>query len=187
MKRNTFVCSLVSIAFLSIGSVFADDNTSQMQPGTSGDQSQSASQPSQPMSQSAAKPGVKTEVKVSQLNKQPDKFADQQVTVKGKVSRLESANSFVLEGSGIFNNRILVVVASPQTAQQGAPDSEQAGAAMPTIKEKAKLQVTGQVKEYSVVDVERTYNLKLKPEIKAEFEGPFPVLVVQPRDIKNLS
>lgn len=125
--------------------------------------------------------GVQTEVKVRDLNKNPDKFSGQDVMVSGKVNRLEGSTAFILEGSGLLNNKILVVVASPA----GAPGQQPGVAApAPVIKEKEKVQLHGRVEDIGVTKIEQGYSITLKPEIKAEFEGVMPVLVVPPSGIK---
>jgi len=57
---------------------------------------------------------------------------------------------------------------------------------MPVIKEKDKLQLTGQVDEIGVTKVERYYSF-LKTEMKTEFEGTMPVFIVSPAGIKPIS
>lgn len=121
-----------------------------------------------------------TEVKVRELNKNPGKFAGDSVVVSGKVDRVESPNAFIIEGSGIFNNKILAIVDTKQTS--GESERQQGGTA-PVVKEKQKLQVTGKVIEMGVTKIEEKYS-PLKAEVKAEFEGNMPVLLVPPSGIK---
>ncbi len=116
------------------------------------------------------------EVKVKDLKKNPEKFADQDVMVKGKVNRLEGANAFILESKGLFSDKMLVVVTKPQ----------QAGVKVPVIKEKQDLQLTGKVEDIDVMKVEEKYG-PVKTEVKEEFVGVMPVLVVSPSGIKAAS
>ncbi|MEO5968704.1 MAG: hypothetical protein ABIQ95_02150 [Bdellovibrionia bacterium] len=124
-----------------------------------------------------------TEVKVRDLNKHPGRFAGGKVMVTGKVSSIEGPGAFIIEGTGFLNNKILAVV---EGNQRRGSSGEQAGSTAPVIKEKQKLQLTGRVEEIGVTKIERTYS-PLKAEIKAEFEGNMPVLVVPPNGIKDVS
>lgn len=135
------------------------------------------------MSSSNKSASSQTEVKVRDLNRHPEKFSGQQVMVTGKVDRIEESGAFVLDGPGIFNDKILVVVASNKA---GGAEGQREGTAAPTIRQDEKLQLTGKVEEMALTKVEERYG-PLKSEIKSEFEGIMPVLVVQPNGIKALS
>lgn len=120
------------------------------------------------------------EVKVKDLNRHPEKFANSKVAVSGKVAQIEGPEAFVLEGSGFFNNKILVLVEKPA---KSSGSNQQAGTAAPVIKEKEKVQVIGRVEEIGLTKIEAKYG-PLKSEIKEEFEGVMPVLIVPPSGIK---
>ena len=128
---------------------------------------------------------VLTEVKVRDLNKKPDRFSGHDVMVNGKVSRIEGPNAFILEGSGLFNNKILVVVSKP--AEQAGKSGQRPGTAAPVIRENERVQLVGRVEELGITRIEEKYKPGLKAEIKAEFEGKMPVLIVPPSGIKTQS
>ncbi len=123
-----------------------------------------------------------TEVSVKDLNKNPQRFAGGKVVITGKVDRIEGPGAFIIEGSGFFNNKILAVI---EGKQQTETSEQQPGGTAPIIKENQKLQLTGRVEEIGVTKIERNYS-PLKAEIKAEFEGNMPVLIVPPSGIKDL-
>ncbi len=127
---------------------------------------------------------IPTEVKIQDLNKNPQKFAGQDVMVKGKINKIEGAGAFILEGSGLLNNKILVVVAKNE---QAGISGQQPGTKAPVIKEKAKVQLTGKIEQIDLTKIEEKYQPGLKAEIKAEFEGSMPVLIVSPEGFKKLS
>ena len=133
------------------------------------------------MNQNPGKPMA--EISVRELNKNPEKFAGEQVMVTGKVTKIEGPGAFIIEGSGLLNNKILAVVDQKQSTGKSR---QQPGTAAPVIKEKQKLQLTGKVDEIGITKIEENYS-PLKTEIKAEFEGTMPVLVIPPSGIKVLS
>lgn len=124
-----------------------------------------------------------TAVKIKELNKHPEKFTGAQVTVNGQVERIESPGAFIVKDKGFFNNKILVVVEKPK---QSKTDKQQAGAAVPTLKEKEKVKLVGKVEELTVTKIEERFS-PLKAKIKSEVEGTLPVLIVSPQDIKTMS
>lgn len=122
---------------------------------------------------------VKTEVNVKDLNKHPDKFAGQQVMVTGKIDKIESPNAFILDGRGLLNDKILVVVEQPKGGGK-----EQAGVQAPVLKENEKIRLEGRVEQIGLTKIEERYQPGLRAEVRAEFEGTMPVLVVRPNQIK---
>jgi len=122
------------------------------------------------------------EVKVRDLIKNPDKFADSQVRVTGRVTRIEGPGAFIVEGDGLLNNKILAVVETPRQSEDPV---QQPGSVIPTIKENEKVQLTGRVEEMGVARIEKNYT-QLEADIKAEFEGNMSVLLVPPKGIKVL-
>ncbi len=131
---------------------------------------------------------VLPEVKLKDLNRHPEKFANQNVMVKGKVSRLEGANAFIVESKGLFSDKMLVVVAQPQQAgtAEVQPGGQQPAAKAPVIKEKQDVQLTGTVEDVDITKVEAKYG-PMKSEVKEEFVGVMPVLVVPASGIKVVS
>jgi hypothetical protein len=111
-----------------------------------------------------AKPPIRPDLDIKTLNRSPEKFMGQEVTVSGEVDRIESSNAFVLDGPGIFNDDILVVVADEAPGQPKL-----------TLRKDDKLRVTGRVEEMTVARYEEKYG-PLKSEIKAEFEKEMPVI-----------
>lgn len=125
-------------------------------------------------------PRVLTEVPVRDLNKNPGRFAGAEVTVTGTVNRIEGPGAFIVEGPGLLNNKILVVIQKPQQVEGSV---QQPGTVIPVIKEKEHIQLTGRLEEVGITRIERSYS-PLKSEIKAEFEGNMPVLIVPPSGIR---
>lgn len=113
------------------------------------------------------------EVPVKDLNRHPERFNGQQVTVSGKVDRIESPRAFILDGKGIVNDQILVVIQAP--GDQGAPAA---------IHEDGKVQLTGRLETMGLARIEERYRPGLRADIRAELEG-VPVLVVTPENIKS--
>ncbi len=132
---------------------------------------------------------VLPEVKLKDLNRHPEKFAGQDVMVKGKVSHLAGANAFIVESKGLFSDKMLVVVAKPQqagTASEEQPGAQQPAVKAPVIKEKQDVQLTGKVEDVDITKVEAKYG-PMKSEVKEEFVGVMPVLVVPASGIKVVS
>lgn len=126
---------------------------------------------------------TKAQVTVPDLNKNPGKFAGQQVVLSGAIDRLEGPNAFVFEGSGLFNDKILVVIDRRQ--QQAGTIAGKPMTAAPAIKEDQKVQLTGKVQEITVTEIEETYKAGLNPEVMDEMKTTvMPVLVVPPSGIK---
>jgi uncharacterized protein YdeI (BOF family) len=112
-------------------------------------------------------------VKISKINKNPSAWKNKRVTLQGEVEKIYPSGAFVLNGDGMFNDEILVVT-------QKAP-------AQTTAKEGDQVKITGQVRTLSVVEVERDYGFDLDPEVKIEFEGRKPVVVIQPDGLQKQS
>ena len=79
-----------------------------------------------------------------------------EVTLKGAVSEVYDAHTFSLSDPGIDFEQDLIVVTKeplPFTAEDGA-----------------NVQVTGTVKQFSVVEVEKEYGWDFDPEVEVELE-----------------
>lgn len=126
----------------------------------------------------------KSSVKVRDINKNPASYMDKKVSLRGEVEEMVSPQAFVLDGEGIFNDRILVI--SEKTAQP-PKGKERAGTAALDVQEDDKVQVSGTVRRLTVVEVEKEYGMDLKPELEAEFEESMPVVVTKMGDIQKTS
>jgi hypothetical protein len=144
----------------------------------------------QPLAELDANPlnaKVPPEVRVKDLNKRPERFSGQIVSVKGNVGRIESPNAFILDGAGLFNNKILVIVEEPAAPPMSGTRAQQAGMAAPVIREKQQLELQGKLVQVSMAQIQERYLPKIDPQLKAEFDGVMPVLVVPPVGIKKRS
>jgi len=118
--------------------------------------------------------------KVREINKNPVAWSNKKVTVKGEVEHLDAnAKLFVLDGDGIFNDRILVV-------EEGMMTSAQDIAAQ--LKDDDKIVLTGTVKRMTLSEIESKYKVSMSQDLKEDFEGRVPVLVTKFSDVnKNLA
>lgn len=142
----------------------------------------------------------KGEVKVGEINRNPQKFVNKSVTVSGEVEKLgNDQQSFVLDGEGMMNDKILVIhKASPSKSASGAANeagsaasssesgattdanrstTAATGASSNALKEDDEVQLTGTVKRMDVNAIERAYTVALDPEFKEEANGAIPVIV----------
>jgi|GEM_PF-3944836 len=173
MKYRVQIVRVGIVSLMAAGSAMAADQAS-----------------SQPGSQTTTST-VLSDVKVKELNQEPEKYSGAEVMLKGNVVRVEGPGAFILDGPGLFNDKILVVV-DKNAAASVATDQPQAGqpaittTAPLTFKEGDKLQVQGKVEEIGISRIEKMWG-PLKTEIKAEFQGTMPVLLVPPSGIKPAS
>jgi len=108
-----------------------------------------------------------TEVKdVETLNDDLSKYSGQVVRVSGKVEDKIDSRSIVLESGGIFNDEI-VVISGPKVK----------GTNIGTLKEDAKVVVTGTVVMKTVTDFQKEYNWTMTPEMAGEFTDTRAFLV----------
>lgn len=81
----------------------------------------------------------------------------EEVTVRGEVEDVESGVSFAIESDGLFESeKVLVINVSEQVIPEDTDD--------------LKLQVTGEVANLVLADVERDYGLDLDPELYVDYE-----------------
>lgn len=99
------------------------------------------------------------------------------VTVRGEVESVESGISFVLQEEGFLEgDEVLVINLGEEVVLEGAED--------------LKLQVTGEIGQLVLADIEKDYGLTLDPDLYVEYESQ-PVilatnLVLSP-DIEDVS
>jgi hypothetical protein len=190
MKKSSQAVWILGLGTLIAAGAFAADPSSDQSAKQNGTQSTTqtdttttSSQSPGTASQGQSPSTAMTEVKVRDLNRHPEKFTGAPVAVSGKVDRIEQPGAFVLKGNGILNDKILVIVAS--NSSDGTAN-QQAGAAGPMIREGQKVQLNGKVETIGLTKVEEKYG-PMKAEIKSEFEGVMPVLVVPPNGVKPAS
>lgn len=118
--------------------------------------------------------------KVRDIHKNPAAWTNKKVTVKGEVEHLDAnAKLFVLDGDGIFNDRILVLEEGMMTSSQDVANQ---------LKDDDKVVLTGTVKRMTMAEIENKYGVTVTREIKDDFEGRVPVLVTKFSDVnKNLA
>lgn len=149
----------------SSGSTSSSDMTS---PSAS-QQSQSGSASGSMAQQSGGQ--VQTVDDVQTLNKGISNYDNKKVKVTGEIKDKLDKRSFVLEGGGIMNDEIVVVV-DPKVQGQKTANVDK-------LKENAKIEVTGTVKAVPVASVREELSWDLDPKIEVELEGVTGVLVAE--------
>lgn len=108
-----------------------------------------------------------TEVKdVETLNDDLNKYSGKVVRVSGKIEDRIDSTSVVLESGGIFNDEIIVI---------NGPNLK--GTNVNSLKENAKVVVTGTVVMKPLADFRREYNWTLTPQLDGEFTDTRAFLV----------
>ena len=103
---------------------------------------------------------------IEEVSESEDTFIGEEVTVRGKVTDIEPGVSFVMEEEGLFEgDRVLVINVSDNVLAV-------------TEDEALKLQVTGELGNLVLADVERDYQLDLDPELYVEYENQ-PVIFAE--------
>lgn len=128
-------------------------------------QQQQDQQQNQPQGQRSPAGAVMTLDDVEVLNDQPARYDGRQVRVPGEVSERVDDRSFILESGGWIDDEILVVLSQNATQLAGL------------VNDDAELIVTGTVRTYQVVDIERETGWDFNPEIEAEFEDIKAVII----------
>lgn len=150
-------------------------------------------------SKSSSSSEMKSEVKVSEITRNPQKFLNKTVTVSGEVEKMGSDNnSFVLDGEGMMNDQILVIkkgsmdakatssetgpndramneTANTDVTSAGSTTASTSGSA--ALKEDDEVRLSGTVRRLSAADIERAYSLELDSSLKDEMKGALPVIV----------
>jgi len=116
-------------------------------------------------------PGV---ISLEEVSEEAHQLIGSTVTISGEVEEIIAPNAFILQETGsIYNDdRVLVILTSPPQVP---------------IVEKGKIQVTGQVAQLVVAEIETdydlTWDLDLKRELEAEYTGAATVVA----DFTNLA
>ncbi len=107
----------------------------------------------------AAAPAASSEVMdVETLRDDIEQHVGQSVTVRGEVSDSLDGSAFTLEGGGVVNDEIAVIM-------PGAGQGAAAGFA-----ENSTVTVSGTVRQVAVIELERELGWDLNPQIEAELE-----------------
>lgn len=105
-------------------------------------------------------------------------ISSQEVTVRGEVEELQSGISFLIEDDNLFGDSEVLVINITDDAILEATEGE------------PRVQVTGNVQEFSFVEIESDYSLGLDPEIYADYES-MPVIlassIVPAPDLEDLA
>lgn len=112
-------------------------------------------------------PQERLNVQAGEITGNVEEYVGQTVSVRGEAERAVGDSSFLLQDDQLFGgNEIIVVNATGKPFV--VPDDE------PTD----EVQVTGEVRELVVADLEREYRLDLDPTLYAEYENR-PAIVAQ--------
>ncbi len=129
-------------------------------------QGQPQKQSSQQKPQAAAQRSPGQMMDVEELNDNISRYAGKKVTVAGEIEDKLDARSFVIESGGIFDDEIVVLT---------PPGSK--GLRPLQLNEDADIVVTGTVRSYPVMELERELGWDLDPELEVELEGTRNYLV----------
>jgi len=97
---------------------------------------------------------------VEELNDELARYAGQRVSVEGEVEEWLDPRSFVLEGGGLFNDEIAVVI--PPNAQGLDPQR---------LREDADIVVSGTVRATPLIELQRELSWDLDPQLEVELQG----------------
>lgn len=101
-------------------------------------------------------PTAQTNVETEEVAEETNQLLGQSVTVRSEVGEKVGAHSFTITDNELFgNDQVLVINAS------GEPT---------VLPENTELQVTGNVQQFVVADVEREIGLDLEPEVEVEYK-----------------
>src|SRR5690606_34774564 len=117
---------------------------------------------------------------IPEINKDPGKWADKQVSLQGEVEEVLAPGMFVLDGDGLVNDNILVIderLLRQQAGQEKQADQQQAGQSQPSFEEDDEITLDGKVRKMSVSEIKRDYSVTLTPEIERELRGNNAVVV----------
>jgi hypothetical protein len=106
-------------------------------------------------------------VRAGEITGNVEEYVGQTVSVRGEAERAVGESSFLLQDDQLFGGNEIIVVNATGTPFV-IPDEE------PTD----EVQVTGQVRELVVADLEQEFDLDLEPELYAEYENR-PAIVAQ--------
>ena len=103
---------------------------------------------------------------IDEISEEENVTIGEEVTVRGEVEEVESGVSFVLEEEGFLEgDEVLVINVSGDIVPEAPSDD-------------LELQVTGEVANLVIADVERDYGLVLDPELYVDYENK-PVILAQ--------
>ena len=94
---------------------------------------------------------------IEELSEDKNNTSGKEVTVRGKVEKVDPGVSFAIEEEGFLEgDRVLVINVSDRVVPENTDDLQ--------------LQVTGKLRTLVLADVERDYELDLDPQLYAEYE-----------------
>ena len=116
-------------------------------------------------------PGV---ISLEEVSEEAHKLAGSTVTISGEVEEIIAPNAFILQETGsIYNDdRVLVILTSPPQVP---------------IVEKGKVQVTGEVAQLVVAEIETDYDLTWDLELKRKLEAEYTGAATLVADFTNLA
>jgi hypothetical protein len=127
--------------------------------------------PNPPVAETQAEESVERQeqlnVRAGEITGNVEEYVGQTVSVRGEAERTVGAGSFLLQDDQLFGGREIIIVNATGTPFV-IPDEE------PTD----EVQVTGEVRELVVADLEREYDLDLEPDLYTEYENR-PALIAQ--------
>jgi hypothetical protein len=127
--------------------------------------------PNPPVAETQAEESVERQeqlnVRAREITGNVEEYVGQTVSVRGEAERTVGAGSFLLQDDQLFGGREIIIVNATGTPFV-IPDEE------PTD----EVQVTGEVRELVVADLEREYDLDLEPDLYTEYENR-PALIAQ--------
>jgi len=131
----------------------------------------------------AKKEIVSTEItSIETLNKNPQAYIGKRVTLIGEVEKVYNQNLFKLDGPGILNDELLVIIRRSSKVIQSS--EELAGSK--GITEDSEVQVTGTVEQMEIVDIIRDYDFDLDSELEVELDKTMLVLISEAKDVIRL-
>jgi hypothetical protein len=121
-------------------------------------------------------------VRIQEINRNPAQWMNKHVTVQGQVVR-QSPDTIVLDGAGIFNDRILVIDGSKMNKNDKSSAAAERVAPVEAMKMNSDLRVTGTLRKLTLSEVKDRYYSHPDEEVISEFSTSMPVLVANFNDL----
>ncbi len=122
--------------------------------------------------------------KIQDINRNPGNWIGKRVTLTGAVVNA-TVDTFVLDGRGIFNDRILVIDQSRMGSNEKENSNLGSVEVAAAVVTNSLLSVTGVVKRLKISEIRQIYFVRPAPTVLSEITTSMPVLLVNFSDLSD--